>query len=498
VFRAQQAATDEKQMTGRHLMTLRLLLGLADGVMAYVVFLAVSAVRFEGDPTAKWSVGVDVPVAAGLFALAWVGVLWLMGLYRLKARWSLRTEARDIARATLLAVALTLSTLFIFHQDDVSRVFLGMLFIAQPAVTLTGRALLRSWFGSLRRRGLNITYMLIAGTGTLAQSFADSVEARPALGIRVVGHLTVPTAYRGNSDRTTPPADATEPDGDHPMTRPILGSIDEMGTVFRTQIIDEVGVCLPPSSQSYLEAIIAMAADEGKTVRVPSDPEQEVLAFAIREEFEGFTVRSVVHDTQREFELAIKRIVDIVGAAAALLLFSPVLLATALAIRLNEGSPVLFRQTRVGLHGRTFTIYKFRTMELDAEDRYQEVATKSDTRGAAFKMRDDPRVTGLGRFLRRSSIDELPQLVNVLNGDMSLVGPRPAPPREVDRYDIWHRRRLSMRPGMTGLWQVNAAFDAHFDERAELDLRYIDQWSLLMDLGILARTVPAIFVRQGH
>jgi exopolysaccharide biosynthesis polyprenyl glycosylphosphotransferase len=271
-----------------------------------------------------------------------------------------------------------------------------------------------------------------------------------------------------------------------------------MGAVFRTQIIDEVGVCLPPSSQSYLEAIIAMAADEGKTVRVPSDPEQEVLAFAVREEFEGFTVRSIVHDTQREFEFAIKRIVDIAGAAAGLLLFSPVLIATALTIKLKDGSPVLFRQTRVGLHGRTFTIYKFRTMELDAEDRYQEVATKSDTRGAAFKMHDDPRVTGLGRFLRKASIDELPQLANVLKGDMSLVGPRPAPPREVDRYDIWHRRRLSMRPGMTGLWQVNAAFDEHFDERAELDLRYIDQWSLLMDLGILARTVPAIFARQGH
>ena len=152
----------------------------------------------------------------------------------------------------------------------------------------------------------------------------------------------------------------------------------------------------------------------------------------------------------------------------------------------------------MGLHGRTFTIYKFRTMVPDAEERYEEVASMSDTHGAAFKMHDDPRVTGFGRFLRRTSIDELPQLINVISGDMSLVGPRPAPLREVDRYDIWHRRRLSMRPGMTGLWQVNAALDEHFDNRAELDLRYIDQWSLLMDLGILARTVPAILARQGH
>jgi lipopolysaccharide/colanic/teichoic acid biosynthesis glycosyltransferase len=231
---------------------------------------------------------------------------------------------------------------------------------------------------------------------------------------------------------------------------------------------------------------------------VPSDPDQEVLAFAIREEFEGFVVRSVVHDTQREVELAIKRMLDIAGASAALLLLSPLLVITALLIRLKEGSPVLFRQTRVGLHGRRFTIYKFRTMVPNAEDRYEEVAQRSDTQGAAFKMHDDPRVTPLGRLLRRSSIDELPQLVNVLNGDMSLVGPRPAPPREVERYDIWHRRRLSMRPGMTGLWQVNARLDHHFDDRAELDLRYIDQWSLLKDLNILARTLPAVLDRLSH
>ena len=129
-------------------------------------------------------------------------------------------------------------------------------------------------------------------------------------------------------------------------------------------------------------------------------------------------------------------------------------------------------------------------MVCDAEDRYAELAARSDTKGAAFKMENDPRVTRVGRVLRKWTLDELPQLINVLKGDMSLVGPRPAPPREVDEYDIWHRRRLSVRPGMTGLWQVEARFDEHFDDRAELDLRYIDQWSLWMDLGILVKTAP--------
>ena len=173
------------------------------------------------------------------------------------------------------------------------------------------------------------------------------------------------------------------------------------------------------------------------------------------------------------------------------------LLGTALAIRQRDGPPVLFRQTRVGLSGRPFTIYKFRTMDPDAEERYDEVAALSDTKGAAFKMLDDPRITPTGAFLRRTSLDEVPQLWNVLKGDMSLIGPRPAPPREVEGYDIWHRRRLSMKPGITGLWQVGSRLDAHFDDRAHLDLAYIDRWSLLLDLKILLKTVPAVLGRTG-
>ena len=145
-----------------------------------------------------------------------------------------------------------------------------------------------------------------------------------------------------------------------------------------------------------------------------------------------------------------------------------------------------------------FTMIKFRTMDADAEERLGELVDRNEVQGPAFKIRDDPRVTPTGRVLRKTSIDELPQLLNVLVGDMSLVGPRPALPREVEVYDIWHRRRLSVRPGMTGLWQVHARLDPIFDERAELDLRYIDHWSLWLDLGILAKTLPALFTRPGR
>jgi exopolysaccharide biosynthesis polyprenyl glycosylphosphotransferase len=472
-------------MTKRHLMTLRLMLMLADGLSAFLVFMLISAARFDADPTAVWSVGIEIPVAATLFAGLWVVALWTLGLYRLRVRWSLMTEARAIARADVVVVAVSLSALFLLHQDDVSRLFLGLLFVTQPAVTLASRAVFRYWFNALRRQGRNTSYMLVVGTGPLAEDFADAVERHPSLGLRVIGHVTVP--------------EGDEPDGEREVvTRPVLGSILEIGDLFKSEVVDEVAVCLPASRAGYLEGIVAIAADEGKTVRVPVAPEQEVISVAVSEEFEGFVVKSVIHDSQRDVEMVIKRLLDIVLGAIAFVVLSPVMLGAALSIRWRDGAPVLFRQTRVGRQGRSFTIYKFRTMVPDAEARYEEVSAHSDTRGPAFKMLDDPRVTPLGRFLRRTSIDELPQLINVLRGEMSLVGPRPAPPREVEGYDIWHRRRLSMRPGMTGLWQVEARMDVHFDERAELDLRYIDQWSLWMDLTILARTVPAVLLTRGR
>ena len=478
-------------------MTLRLVMLLGDGVAAWAVFLAVSHLRFEADPTAQWNVGIEIRSAAILFAVMWVAVLWVVGLYRLRARWSLLGDVRDIAKATVAALAITLSVLFLTHQDAVSRVFLAALFITQPIVTTAGRGVLRLWFDMLRRRGSNTNYMLIVGAGLQAQDFADRIEAHRGLGLRVVGHLTVPANRRRPSASHLPQANGSEAEA-RIASRPILGSVDELPIIFRQRTIDEVAICLPPGSGHWLDAIVSIAAEEGKTVRVPSRPDEELLGHALVEEFDGYVVRSVIHDSHRDFELALKRILDLVGATVALVLLSPILLAAALAIRIRDGSPVLFRQVRIGRHGRPFTIYKFRTMQPDADERFDQVAASSDTKGAAFKMRDDPRVTPLGRFFRSSSIDELPQLFNVLKGEMSLVGPRPAPTREVDRYDMWHRRRLSMRPGMTGLWQISTRLDDHFDDRAELDLQYIDQWTLWTDLSILARTVPALLTARGR
>jgi exopolysaccharide biosynthesis polyprenyl glycosylphosphotransferase len=241
-----------------------------------------------------------------------------------------------------------------------------------------------------------------------------------------------------------------------------------------------------------VDAITQIAEDEGKIVRVPMDVLGRTFSSGRMEELDGTPVYSLVSGPDRVIGLALKRAIDIAASVLALVVLSPVFALVAVAIR-RDGGPAFFRQVRVGLHGRQFTVVKFRTMTVDAEARYAEVAALSDTRGAAFKMTNDPRITPVGRFLRRTSLDELPQFWNVLRGEMSLVGPRPAPPREVEGYDLWHRRRLSMKPGITGLWQVTARQSDDFEERAELDLSYIDRWSLWLDFKILARTVPAAF-----
>ncbi len=469
-------------MIRRHLMPLRVALMVGDGLTAAAVFLLISFVRFgDGAWMTFWSrTGIDIRVAAILFGVGWVLALWYHGLYRLRVRWQLRTEAKDIVRSTIAVAAITLALLFITHQDDVSRLFLLALFIVQPLVTFAERWVLRLAFSEARKRGFNTRYMLVVGTGRLAQDFADRVEARHGLGIQVIGHLSVPGEVQ------------------HVTTRPILGTVDEIEDVFHSNVVDEVAACLPPESASYLEPVASLAADEGKTVRIPIDPHEGGLLHGRAEEFEGLLVRSMIHDGHREAGLAVKRLMDIAGATLGLVIFSPVLLITALAIRALDGPPVLFRQTRVGLHGRPFTIIKFRTMAPDAEKRLHEVAHLNELEGAAFKASNDPRMSSIGAVLRRTSIDELPQLWNVLRGEMSLVGPRPPLPTEVVEYDIWHRRRLSMKPGITGLWQVESRHESNFDRWVELDLSYIDRWTLWLDLSILLRTMPSVLMARGR
>lgn len=459
-------------MIRRYAYWLRALLMLVDGLLAIGLLEVLSVLRFGADWAVYWRLVVPEPAAfVTLYAVGWVAVLAFHGLYRPRARWSIRSEAKDLGRATIVMALLSLSVLFFFKLPDVSRLFLLFLFPTQFVLALGTRALLRLGFRWLRERGYNARYVLIVGAGPGGQAFARRLVEHRELGLNVLGYVDDEAAF------------------ELPAGASLLGRLEDLPTILHEHVVDEVAICLPFSQWHLVDAIARIGEEEGKIVRVPMDVLDHAFAAGRMEELDGVPVFSLVSGPDRLAALALKRLIDIAGSAAALVVLSPVLLAVTIAIRAKDGSPVFFRQTRVGLHGRPFSVVKFRTMVADAEARYVEVVDRADPR--AFKLDGDPRVTPLGAFLRRTSLDELPQLWNVMRGQMSLVGPRPAPPREVQGYDVWHRRRLSMKPGITGLWQVTARHDDDFDNRASLDLDYIDRWSLWLDVKILARTIPA-------
>jgi len=464
----------------RHVTLLRVALTAADAVSALVLFVVVSALVLGPDWREEWiaSTGTNPIVPALAYAYGWVAAAWLVGMYRLRAHWTVVGDLREVLRLGALVGAATIIVIFVLNLDEISRPLMLSLFAAQMAVTFLSRVVIRRVFGWFRIRGYNGRQMLILGTGDAAKSFAALIGRHPELGLRVVGFL--------------------RPHERGPVTvdGPILGGIDDIERIFHDRVIDEVAVCLPVSDWEFIEPVTVLCKEEGKAVRIPLADIGLGWFTGRIEDVDGVPVLSHVLVPDQVVGMLAKRAMDIAMAIAGLIVLTPVFAVIGAIMIATEGRPVFFRQVRVGLQGRPFTIVKFRTMVPDAEARYAEVVALSDTQGAAFKMTNDPRITRLGAFLRKTSIDELPQLWNVLRGEMSIVGPRPAPPREVAEYDIWHRRRLSMKPGITGLWQVEARLDESFDRRAALDLRYIDGWSVWLDMKIIARTIPAML--QGR
>jgi exopolysaccharide biosynthesis polyprenyl glycosylphosphotransferase len=464
----------------RHVTLLRLALTAADAISALVLFVVVSYLVLGPDWRLKWtaSTGTNPIVPALAYAYGWVAAAWLVGMYRLRAHWTIIGDLREVLRLGALVASATIIVIFVLNLDEISRPLMLALFSAQVVVTFLSRVIIRRVFGWFRVRGYNGRQMLILGTGDAAKSFAALVARHPELGLRVVGFL--------------------RPHERGPVTvdGPILGGIDDIERIFHERVIDEVAVCLPVSDWEFIEPVTVLCREEGKAVRIPLADIGLGWFTGRIEDVDGIPVLSHVLVPDQVVGLLLKRTMDIAMAAVGLLVLAPFFAVIGAVMIATEGRPVFFRQVRVGLQGRPFTIVKFRTMVPDAEARYAEVVALSDTQGAAFKMTNDPRITKLGAFLRKTSIDELPQLWNVLRGEMSIVGPRPAPPREVAEYDVWHRRRLSMKPGITGLWQVEARLDESFDRRAALDLRYIDGWSVWLDMKIIARTIPAML--QGR
>jgi exopolysaccharide biosynthesis polyprenyl glycosylphosphotransferase len=451
----------------------------ADLNATIVLALALSVALYDGHAAEVWAQAIPDPLLTlTLYSLVWVVLLWFRGLYRLRARWSIWSEADAIVRTTVILAVATISILFLIKLPDVSRLFLAYLFVGQAVAAIAFRGLIRTFLDGVRRRGRNTRHVLVIGTDEGAQGFAAQIADHPELGLRIEGFLgeqkELASRWR------------------------YLGEIELLPDILHDRVIDEVIIGLPLTEWNGLESVLALCESEGKIVRFRIPTPALSIAHGHVEELDGTPIVSLSTGPTMTWALAVKRFLDVGLAALGVLALSPLLIGIAIAIRLSDGGSPLFRQERVGLHGRRFELLKFRSMVPDAEALLASLEDKNEISGAAFKMTSDPRITKLGRFLRRSSLDELPQLINVLRGEMSLVGPRPPLPSEVAAYDAWHRRRLSMKPGITGLWQVEGRWDPEFDGWVRKDLEYIDGWSPWLDIKILVRTIPAVLREEGR
>jgi exopolysaccharide biosynthesis polyprenyl glycosylphosphotransferase len=417
--------------------------------------------------------------------LAWHVTFAAFGLYDPKRTALSGRRLLHLGGAVGLCALLVLLQAIPFDVDLVSAPFLSVLWLAGSAIVAGSRLLLGSGLDRLERHTASERRILIVGTGPAALRFAEDLERNQEPGCRILGFVDDEWAGIG---------------GFHASGRRVICDLKNFASFVRDQVADEVVIALPLSVlQPRREAILGTCERLGVTVRflacVFSDLEVGVLA---GEGARGAVLMTVFNGKIEGWAQTVKRLMDVALAAVLLLAFAPIFAVAALAVRVSSPGSIFFGQERVGLNGRRFLMYKFRTMTPDAEERLAEIEHLNEAGGPVFKLKEDPRVTRVGRFLRSSSVDELPQLLNVLKGDMSLVGPRPLPLRDVRGFDEdRHRRRFSVRPGITGLWQVSGRSLIGFEEWMELDLRYIEEWSLTLDLEILARTPAAVLRREG-
>jgi exopolysaccharide biosynthesis polyprenyl glycosylphosphotransferase len=419
-----------------------------------------------------------------LFLFAWHLIFSLSALYASRRLSNRRDEVVDVIKATSLGAVVVFVAAFVFSIRMITPLFLVVFWLTSTLLTVSTRLVLRMALTFIRTRGRNLRDIIIVGTNSRALEFAKRLVSRPELGCRIAGFVDQEwdgTALFRSSGFT------------------LASDFEDFPRFLRETVVDEVVVALPFRSRHAQAALIAALCEEqGITVRVLTSIFDLKLARSFAEELEGDAL--ITHSTGRVegWPIFAKRVLDLTISATVVILFSPVLLVVAILIKILSPGPVFFVQKRLGLNKRHFKVYKFRTMVADAEQRIGEIEHLNEVSGPVFKIKHDPRVTPFGRLLRKTSIDELPQLFNVLKGNMSLVGPRPLPIRDYKGFsEDWQRRRFSVKPGLTCLWQVRGRSSIPFDKWMELDLQYIDKWSLRLDFQILLLTIPAVLRGSG-
>ena len=412
--------------------------------------------------------------------LVWQVSAWFATLYDRYRTVGLAAEIVRLVRSfVLLAVLMAAGQFVLKPQNDVSRLLFVFYYAIAFVLLVANRVVLRLAAQAARRRGYNTRTFVVVGSGPMTESIVRAIDAHREWGYRFAGYVL-------------------ETGAEPPPGARVLGRLGELGEILVSHVVDEVILAVPRERLEVIEKAVELCEEQGVGVKVLLDFFPSRISKLEVEELDGIPILALSSAPSEVAPLVGKRIFDVVVSALVLLAMAPAFLVVAIAIKLDSPGPVVFRQRRIGLNGRRFWLYKFRSMVHGAERQLPQLRARNEMKGGpTFKLTDDPRVTRVGRWLRKTSLDEFPQFWNVLKGEMSVVGPRPPLPHEVKEYERWHRRRLSVRPGITCTWQVSGRNEVDFARWMELDLHYIDNWSLWHDLKIVLQTIPAVLLGKG-
>jgi exopolysaccharide biosynthesis polyprenyl glycosylphosphotransferase len=467
-----------------HRRRARMLFALSDIILATLAFEIAYRIRVP----LHWRFLFDVfyltaqqkALVLGFSLFAWVTIgLWFEVYDKLEAG-RLRAIVSDSVRQYAWG-ALSILVFQYALRMELSRLFLAAYAFLAWAFILLFRLTAGRVVGLYRREFASLYYVMVVGTGDRAIRIARTLERSSGYGVRLRGFFSDVAAASASVLLTA----------EYPVY-----PIEKLPSLLGQSVVDEIIFAVDSSSLADLEEVFLLCDQEGVRTRVAVDFFPHVNSRISLERLEATPLLTFSAAPDDEIRLLLKRVIDLAVASAGLLALSPLMFAVVILIRATSPGPAIFRQVRCGLNGRRFLLYKFRSMCEDAEQLKPSVA-HLNTRDTAFKIPDDPRVTPIGRFLRKFSIDEWPQLWNILRGDMSLVGPRPAIPSEVDHYERWQRRRLRMRPGLTCLWALAGRDSLDFETWMKMDMQYIDGWSLALDWKILLRTIPRALTGSG-
>jgi len=464
----------------------RYILTISDIVLIFVACVLAYFVRYTlqwfrtVDPASEITFASYLPVPLTLIVIL-LFAFPLSNVYPYERGRSLFEEVYSIATATTASILIIITISLFFRPQLDSRLI--FLYIAIFVTVLLGisRLVIEWLFAHLRRYGLGVRRILLVGAGDVGRMVMRNIAARPELGYQLIGFLD-DNPTKGSTDIGRFRA---------------LGPVSNLEATLSAENVQRVIICLPWQSHRTTQRLLHICEQADVKAQVVPDLFQLTKNQMEVEQLNGIPLISTVGVSIQGWNLVVKRLSDIVLTGLGSLIALPLILLVALAIRLDSRGPILYSQMRIGKNGRPFRCYKFRSMVRGADALRQDISDLNEASGPLFKMREDPRCTRVGRFLRRFSLDELPQLYNVLRGEMSLVGPRPNLPAEVDAYAEWHKKRLSVSPGITGLWQVSGRSDLTFDEMVLLDIYYVEDWSVALDLNILLRSIPAVVRGRG-